>query len=900
MRLKVVVIILVVITVLAVVAFAGMLTLQSVAETKVKQRLAAVAEQLGWTMDVEGIELAPLRNGACISSLSAQGQHGSQFSIRDLCINDGLLSLMGDAPTVSTSLAQASVHLTYDDVAAFVQRQTKDKETSGRDTATISKLRQVTAEMNVARFDVTFEKDADRAQLSGEHARLRLDQGMATATLMVNTNLNLPSAPLTLKTSPAFEVQGDVDLGTKSGQITLKATPPLIVEAVRSEVGIEASIAGLNLKAAAERITASPQGIDLTFSAPFDFIAKTHIVAIDLNYDPTPREEATLKDRLTITVHEPSLTLDAVKLLESKQFQALPGVSALMGYWRQDAGSILGKAPKLSVKRSDREPRSVRNREPAKTPFPKENLQAMQSAFEKLQKQIQALPIINIEQGNLNVVHGESVYDFKAISLSSASFLESDRRLKLDFKIRDSYAKFDLSFDAEQSFPSLRLQMDNVSATDFLHLVNLPIPDKTSGEFFGRLEVSIDEEKLNVEGNIRFDNFSLFHAKISPNLIEGIQVGAELSLRYVFAEDTLIIAPMSFSSGPVTISGHVRVAALRTQPTIDFEISAPNTQCADIPKAIPKGLLPTITDLAMGGTQFSPSLKGRIPWKNPLSLSLSETGFTNDCFPTSVYPYTPEDLNSPTYTFTTDYTYFVDAITVGPGTREYLPLDRIPPYVQAAMFLTEDKRFYDHGPLRLSFIERAMRLNLNLRRYVYGGSTISQQLVKNLFLDRRKNLARKLEEAFVTWRMEMVVPKSRIFELYLNVIEFGPDVYGVVQGAKFYFAKSPEELTPLEAAYLASLKVAPSRGGRFYATGFSDKKWWHNRMRQILKILAENGYITAGDVVAAYPWIPKFVYPPPEDKRDYRNIWLENYRQYLKTGRLSQTDDEPQPQDNAE
>jgi membrane peptidoglycan carboxypeptidase len=194
------------------------------------------------------------------------------------------------------------------------------------------------------------------------------------------------------------------------------------------------------------------------------------------------------------------------------------------------------------------------------------------------------------------------------------------------------------------------------------------------------------------------------------------------------------------------------------------------------------------------------------------------------------------------------------------------------------MFLTEDAGFYNHGGIKIGLINRALRLNLNEGRYVYGGSTISQQLVKNLFLSRRKTLSRKLDELFIVWRLESVLSKDRILELYLNCSEFGPDVYGVVQASRFYFDTTPERLSPLQAAYLASLKVAPRHGGKFYLRGFPQGgRWWNKRQKYILVVLAENGYISPAEVLASYPWIPQFVYPDPNDFNDFRTQWMERH-----------------------
>ena len=99
-------------------------------------------------------------------------------------------------------------------------------------------------------------------------------------------------------------------------------------------------------------------------------------------------------------------------------------------------------------------------------------------------------------------------------------------------------------------------------------------------------------------------------------------------------------------------------------------------------------------------------------------------------------------------------------------------------------------------------------------------------------------------------------------------------------------------MTPLEGAFLASLKVSPSKGGGFYSRGFpKDGKWWHKRLKYILKILAQSGYIAPHEIIAAYDWTPTFYYP--EDKDDPRALWLEKYNQYRQEqNRLRKQNDE--------
>jgi membrane peptidoglycan carboxypeptidase len=164
-------------------------------------------------------------------------------------------------------------------------------------------------------------------------------------------------------------------------------------------------------------------------------------------------------------------------------------------------------------------------------------------------------------------------------------------------------------------------------------------------------------------------------------------------------------------------------------------------------------------------------------------------------------------------------------VEVGPGTAGYVPLSQIPPVLQAAMMGTEDLAFYSHRGFKVSLIRRALVLLAERGRYVYGGSTISQQLVKNLFLSREKTLARKFEEALIVWQMERKVPKERILELYINCIEYGPKVWGITAAAQTYFGKPPSQLSTLEAAFLAGLKPDPAYGYLQYTRGKLNKHW---------------------------------------------------------------------------
>ena len=152
--------------------------------------------------------------------------------------------------------------------------------------------------------------------------------------------------------------------------------------------------------------------------------------------------------------------------------------------------------------------------------------------------------------------------------------------------------------------------------------------------------------------------------------------------------------------------------------------------------------------------------------------------------------------------------------------QEWAPLSRISPYAVKAVIIAEDDKFWSHEGFDFGAIQKAIEKDLQKRRFKAGGSTISQQLVKNLYLTPAKNPVRKLKEALLTWRIERNLSKRRIIELYLNVAEWGEGIFGIEAAARHYFGKGADALTAREAAALAvvlpsPLRYHPVEGGRY-------------------------------------------------------------------------------------
>jgi len=159
-----------------------------------------------------------------------------------------------------------------------------------------------------------------------------------------------------------------------------------------------------------------------------------------------------------------------------------------------------------------------------------------------------------------------------------------------------------------------------------------------------------------------------------------------------------------------------------------------------------------------------------------------------------------------------------------------MPLGRISPNLQRAVIVSEDASFYRHRGFDWQGIRDAATRNLDRGELQRGGSTITQQLAKNLYLSSEKNLMRKIHEALITRALEERLTKKRILELYLNVVEWGRGIYGAEAAARHHFGKSARDLSPAEAALLAAILPSPRRHDPLRVTPYLIK-----RQEQILR-----------------------------------------------------------------
>lgn len=244
--------------------------------------------------------------------------------------------------------------------------------------------------------------------------------------------------------------------------------------------------------------------------------------------------------------------------------------------------------------------------------------------------------------------------------------------------------------------------------------------------------------------------------------------------------------------------------------TFDCSVHMPETAADSFFQALPDGMFHTLKGISCTGT-LAYHLQFAIDSEKPDSLlfysslnkkNLRIVKFGNENYSRINAPFDYEAYNKE---------QFVRSIHIGPGNPMFTPLEAISPFVIKSVLQSEDPSFMLHRGFLMEAFRESIVKNYKEKRFARGGSTISMQLVKNVFLSRNKTIARKAEEALIVYLIENLglVSKERMLEIYFNVIEWGPGVYGIGEAASFYFNKRPSELNLQESIFLAGIIPNP-------------------------------------------------------------------------------------------
>jgi penicillin-binding protein 1A len=266
--------------------------------------------------------------------------------------------------------------------------------------------------------------------------------------------------------------------------------------------------------------------------------------------------------------------------------------------------------------------------------------------------------------------------------------------------------------------------------------------------------------------------------------------------------------------GGLELRGHGQLRGPGEDRTVELEMEARSdlgaalrTTAMRLPPA-----LPVAPGEALGTASFDVSVQG--PLARPAELRI---------VPHLRYDSTPQVAQKLSF-LRRPFRYHppdTEGITldVREGAPDFIRLSDVPPLFLRALLISEDAGFYGHPGIDVAEIPHAWATNVERGTSARGASTITQQLVKNLFLSTDKSYGRKIEEAALALLVDAGLPKTRILEIYVNVIEWGPGLYGLVPAARHYFGKTPAELTPREMVFLVCLIPSPVRYHQAHAAG---------------------------------------------------------------------------------
>ncbi|HEX5003378.1 MAG TPA: biosynthetic peptidoglycan transglycosylase, partial [Bacteroidia bacterium] len=234
------------------------------------------------------------------------------------------------------------------------------------------------------------------------------------------------------------------------------------------------------------------------------------------------------------------------------------------------------------------------------------------------------------------------------------------------------------------------------------------------------------------------------------------------------------------------------------------------TPCQDFFTSLPNGLFNSLKGIEASGT-VSYKLNFDVDTGQPDSVRFN-SDFNASNF--HINRFGREDLSKMSRPFeyeARENDKVVKTFIVGPENHDFTPLESISLYLIYCVLTAEDGTFYFHKGFNEEAFRMSIATNLKEKRFARGGSTITMQLVKNVHLNRDKTISRKIEEALLVWLIENnhLCSKDRMLEVYLNIIEWGPGIYGITDAARYYFNKSPAELNLEESIYLSSIIPNP-------------------------------------------------------------------------------------------
>jgi hypothetical protein len=385
--------------------------------------------------------------------------------------------------------------------------------------------------------------------------------------------------------------------------------------------------------------------------------------------------------------------------------------------------------------------------------------------------------------------------------------------------------------------PYLKERFGLLSSFDSIHL-NIAKIEMESGE-------------LHIDGFSSIANLTVKHPKIASK--EVVVKKALFDYRFLFGEHF-----MAIDSSSTIQMNEVKIhpfAEYNTEEDTIYKlrVAIPKMKAQQFITSLPKGLFSHFEGMETQGN-FEYKLDYKFVKNKPKQL-VFESKLTKENL--RILKYGEANLSK----LNSEFTYRAmengvpqRPILVGPSNPNYTPIDQITPYLQKAVLTCEDPSFFSHRGFINDAFKQSIIKNLKTKKFSRGASTISMQLVKNVFLTREKTLSRKLEEILLVYILENnhISSKQRMLEVYFNVIEWGPNVYGIGEAANFYFSKKPADLTLKECLFLASIVPKPKKFMYEFNTDGFLKAIENKKQTFISNLMLRRGLIMPEDTIGQH------------------------------------------------
>jgi transglycosylase-like protein len=385
--------------------------------------------------------------------------------------------------------------------------------------------------------------------------------------------------------------------------------------------------------------------------------------------------------------------------------------------------------------------------------------------------------------------------------------------------------------------------------------IQLPYIDERFGlkSSFDNIHVKLDKlemesGELHIDGFTSIENLTINHPKIARKDV--IIQKAQFDYRFLLGSDFISID--STSSAQLN---HIKVRPFAEYNTEEdtiykLKIDIPKMKAQDFITSLPQGLFTHFEGMeAEGNFDYKLDFKYNKNKPNALvfeskinkeNLRIVKYGEANLAMLNEQFTYRAIENGVPQR-----------PILVGSANPNYTPLNQISPYLEKAVLTNEDPSFFRHRGFINEAFKQSIVKNIRTKKFARGASTISMQLVKNVFLTREKTLSRKLEEILLVYILEnnRIASKSRMLEVYFNVIEWGPNVYGIHEAAQFYFQKNPSDLSLNECLYLASIVPKPKKFMWQFDGEGHQKPYAQKNQKYIRNLMLRRALITPEDTI---------------------------------------------------